>query len=155
MQGVIKEKGKVTLRTPEITIEVRDLDETATKGEIVQAMRMVLQGTCEPDTHVIGPSPRGQMTALVNGPNHCGETARISAIENRLGKLPDPRKGVREKGASSALATATLKRSVEDWIGSTIVGAVGNPDTKQKHAARTRSAFSAQRMILSCAFGGH
>ena len=66
VQRVVKEKGKVTLRTPKVTIEVRDLEETATKEEVVEALRTVVEGTCELDTHVIGPSPRGQMTALVN-----------------------------------------------------------------------------------------
>ena len=31
VQGIVKGKGKVTLRTPEVTIKVRDLDETVTK----------------------------------------------------------------------------------------------------------------------------
>ena len=66
VQGVVKEKGKVTLRTPRVSLEVRDLDETATKEEVVEALRTLVEGTCELDTHVIGPSPRGQMTALVN-----------------------------------------------------------------------------------------
>ena len=66
VQRAVQEKGKVSLRTPKVTLEVRDLDETTTKEEVVEALRTVLEGTCELDTHVIGPSPRGQMTALVN-----------------------------------------------------------------------------------------
>ena len=49
-----------------VTLEVRDLDETATKDEVVNALRTVVDGTCKLDTNVIGPSSRGQMTALVN-----------------------------------------------------------------------------------------
>ena len=66
VQVVVKEKCKVTLRMPKVTIEVREFDETATKKEVVEALRTVVEGTCELDTHVIGPSPRGQMIALVN-----------------------------------------------------------------------------------------
>ena len=43
MHGIVKEKGKVTLRTPKVTIEVRDLDETATKEEVVEALRTVVE----------------------------------------------------------------------------------------------------------------
>ena len=37
-----------------------------TKEEVVEALRTVVDGTCELDTHVIGPSPRGQVPALSN-----------------------------------------------------------------------------------------
>ena len=37
-----------------------------TKDEVVNALRTVVDETCELDIHVIGLSPRGQMTALVN-----------------------------------------------------------------------------------------
>ena len=66
VQEVVKEKGKVSLRTQEFTLEEQDLDETMTKEEVVEALRTVVDGTCELDTHVIGPSPRGQVPALSN-----------------------------------------------------------------------------------------
>ena len=66
VQKVVKEKGKVSLRTPKVTLGLRDLDETVTKEKVINALRTAVEGTCELDTHVIGPSPRGQMTTLVN-----------------------------------------------------------------------------------------
>ena len=66
VQKVVKERGKVSLRTPKITLEVRDLDEIVTKEEVLNALRTVEEGTSELDNHVIEPNPRGQMTALVN-----------------------------------------------------------------------------------------
>ena len=47
-------------------LEVRDLDKKTTKEEIVEALRTIVDGMCDLDTHFIGPSLRKQMTALVN-----------------------------------------------------------------------------------------
>ena len=60
VQGILKDKGEVTLRTPKVTVEARELDETATKKDVVEALRTVVKRTCELDTHVIGPSPRAR-----------------------------------------------------------------------------------------------
>ena len=58
VQKVVKEKGKVSLRTPKVTFEIRNLDERVTKDELVNALRTLVDGTCELVTHVIRPSPR-------------------------------------------------------------------------------------------------
>ena len=39
---VIKEKGKVSLKTPKFILEVRDLDETVIKEDVINALRTVV-----------------------------------------------------------------------------------------------------------------
>ena len=50
IKKVVKEKGKVSLRTPKVTLEVRDLNEILTKDEVVNALRTVVNGASELDT---------------------------------------------------------------------------------------------------------
>ena len=64
VERVVKEKGKVSFRMPKGMLEVRDLDKTTTKEEIVEALRTIVDGVCALDTHFIAPSLREQMTAL-------------------------------------------------------------------------------------------
>ena len=46
IQRVVKEKGKVSHWMPKVTLEVRDLDETTTKEEFIEALRTIVGGTC-------------------------------------------------------------------------------------------------------------
>ena len=71
----VRDEGSVSLRTPEVTLNVRDLYETASKKEIVQAVRLVIDNA----------DGYGEY-----GSGHSNKNTRQGASTNQEGELTNP-----------------------------------------------------------------